>query len=112
MARFDLADFEWSVIQPLLPNKPRGVPRVDDRRVLNGIFWRLRTGAPRVDIPEHTSLIQSDGSKVNVGGRRHTDNTNFAAAPDENPDEGKIRMITDAVTTDLNSISGNADVSQ
>jgi transposase len=21
------------------------VPRVDDRRVLNGIFWRLRTGA-------------------------------------------------------------------
>ena len=24
----------------MLPNKPRGVPRVDDRRVLNGIFWR------------------------------------------------------------------------
>ena len=46
MARFDLTDFESSVIQPLLPNKPRGVPRVDDRRVLNGIFWRLRTGAP------------------------------------------------------------------
>ena len=46
MARFDLTDFEWSVIQPLLPNKPREVPRVDDRRVLNGIFWRLRTGAP------------------------------------------------------------------
>ena len=44
MARFDLTDFEWSVIEPLLPNKPRGVPRVDDRRVLNGIFWRLRTG--------------------------------------------------------------------
>jgi len=43
MARFDLTDFEWSVIAPLLPNKPRGVARVDDRRVLNGIFWRLRT---------------------------------------------------------------------
>jgi transposase len=40
------------VIQPLLPNKPHGFPRVEDRRVLNGIFWRLRTGAPRVDIPE------------------------------------------------------------
>ena len=26
MARFDLTDFEWSVMQPLLPNKPRGVP--------------------------------------------------------------------------------------
>ena len=44
MARFDLTDFEWFVIQPLLPNKVRGVARVDDRRVLNGIFWRLRTG--------------------------------------------------------------------
>lgn len=52
MARFDLTDFEWSVIQPLLPNKPRGVPRVDDRRVLNGIFWRLRTGETWADIPE------------------------------------------------------------
>lgn len=38
MARFDLTDFEWSVIEPLLPNQARGVPRVDDRRVLNGIF--------------------------------------------------------------------------
>ncbi|EAQ33435.1 ISBm1, transposase orfA [Nitrobacter sp. Nb-311A] len=36
MARFDLTDFEWSVIQPLLPNKSRGVARVDDRRVLTG----------------------------------------------------------------------------
>jgi putative transposase len=52
MARFDLTDFEWSVIQPVLPNKPHGVPRVDDRRVLNGIFWRLRTGAPWPHIPE------------------------------------------------------------
>jgi putative transposase len=61
MARFDLTDFEWSVIEPLLPNKPRGVPRVDDRRVLNGIFWRLRTGAPWADIPErygpHTTCV-------------------------------------------------------
>ena len=28
------------------------MPRVDDRRVLNGIYWRLRTGSPWVDIPE------------------------------------------------------------
>jgi transposase len=38
MSRYDLTDFEWRVIEPLLHNKPRGVPRVDDRRVLNGIF--------------------------------------------------------------------------
>jgi transposase len=51
MGRYDLTEFEWSVIQPLLPNKSRGVPRVDDRKVLNGIFWRLRSGAPWADIP-------------------------------------------------------------
>jgi len=52
MSRYDLTDFEWRVIAPLLPNKPRGVPRVDDRRVLNGIFWVLRCGAPWRDLPE------------------------------------------------------------
>ena len=51
MARFDLTDDEWSVIAPLLPNKPRGVPRVNDRRVLNGIFYILRTGSPWRDLP-------------------------------------------------------------
>ena len=50
--RYELADYEWSVIKPMLPNKPRGVPRVNDRRVLNGIFWVLRSGAPWRDLPE------------------------------------------------------------
>jgi transposase len=50
--RYELTDGEWSIIEPLLPNKPRGVPRVDDRRVLNGILWRFRTGSPWVEIPE------------------------------------------------------------
>jgi transposase len=50
--RYELTDYEWSIIQPLLPNKPRGVPRADDRKVLNGIYWRLRTGSPWADIPE------------------------------------------------------------
>lgn len=50
--RYDLTEFEWKTIQPLLPNKPRGVPRVDDRRVLNGIFFMLRSGMPWADLPE------------------------------------------------------------
>jgi transposase len=49
--RYELTDFEWTAIRSFLPNKPRGVPRVDDRRVLNGIFWVLRSGAPWRDLP-------------------------------------------------------------
>jgi transposase len=50
--RYELSDHEWDVINPMLPNKPRGIPRVDDRRVLNGIFWVLRSGASWRDLPE------------------------------------------------------------
>jgi transposase len=50
--RYELTDHEWSAIKPMLPNKPRGVPRVNDRRVLNGFFWVLRSGAPWRDLPQ------------------------------------------------------------
>src|SRR5665213_819905 len=49
--RYELTDFEWAAIRSFLPNKPRGIPRVDDRRVLNGIFWVLRSGVPWRDPP-------------------------------------------------------------
>jgi transposase len=57
MVRFERSDLEWSVIRPLSPNTPRGAPRVDDRRVLHAIVWRLRTGAPRADVPERYGLL-------------------------------------------------------
>src|ERR1700677_1841277 len=61
MARFDLTDFEWSVIAPLLPNKVRGVKRVDDGRVLERHLLAVRTGAPWADIPDrygpHTTCV-------------------------------------------------------
>ena len=44
--QYELSDKEWDIIRRMLPTKPRGVLRVDDRRVLNGIFWVLRSGAP------------------------------------------------------------------
>lgn len=28
--RYELTDYEWTTIKPMLPNKPRGVPRVND----------------------------------------------------------------------------------
>ena len=47
--RYELTDYEWAAIKPFLPNKPRGVPRVNDRRVLStasfGSCARVRRGA-------------------------------------------------------------------
>ena len=47
----DLQDKQWLLLQPLLPkNKKRedgrGRPRQDERKILNGILWVCRTGAP------------------------------------------------------------------
>ena len=58
MMRYELTDYEWAAIRPMLPNKARGVRRVDDRRVLNGICWVLRSGAPSAGLlwPMHHLL--------------------------------------------------------
>ncbi|QHO72257.1 hypothetical protein ACH79_06090 [Bradyrhizobium sp. CCBAU 051011] len=45
------SEHEWTAIKPMLPNKPRGVRRVDDRRVLDGIVWVLHSGAPSREPP-------------------------------------------------------------
>ena len=50
--RYELTDYEWAAIKPFVPSKPRGI-RVNDRRVLNGIFWGLRSGAAWGDLPQN-----------------------------------------------------------
>jgi len=52
MARYDLTDFEWSVIEPLLPMDRRGPKPKNNRQILNGIFYILRAGCPWRDLPE------------------------------------------------------------
>jgi transposase len=54
MNRRDLTNEQWAKLQPLLPpRKPEtGRPNEDHRRIINGILWILRTGAPWRDLPE------------------------------------------------------------
>ena len=52
MARYDLSEAEWRIVEPLLPPAGRGRERADDRKVVNGIFYVLRTGSPWRDLPE------------------------------------------------------------
>jgi transposase len=53
----DLTHKQWEIIKPHLPltarKDGRGRPRADDRAILNGILWILRTGAPWKDMPRH-----------------------------------------------------------
>ncbi|WP_374116253.1 IS5 family transposase [Streptomyces sp. CoH27] len=52
MRRHELSDAEWEFVRPLLPASLRGRKRLDDRRVLNGIVWKFRTGTAWRDVPE------------------------------------------------------------
>ena len=49
---FWLSEAQFSRLEPLLPSDTRGVPRVDDRRVISGIVHVLKTGGRWVDAPE------------------------------------------------------------
>lgn len=52
--RGELTDRQWEALKPHLPaEKPEtGRPNVDHRRIIDGILWRERTGAPWRDLPE------------------------------------------------------------
>ena len=54
MSRGDLSEAEWRLIEPLLPPERgrKSRPAFDNRQIVNGILWRIRTGAPWRDLPE------------------------------------------------------------
>lgn len=48
---FWLSEEQFARLAPLLPKDTRGVPRVDDRRVISGIVHVLRSGCRWTDSP-------------------------------------------------------------
>ncbi|MCS3940578.1 IS5 family transposase [Salinibacter ruber] len=51
--RYELTDGQFERIEEALPEVDgRGRPYEDHRKVVNGIFWVLRSGAPWRDLPE------------------------------------------------------------
>jgi transposase len=55
LSRGDLNEAEWRGLKGLLPieatNRGRGRRPEGNRSIVNGILWRLRTGAPWRDVP-------------------------------------------------------------
>ena len=54
MSRGDVSEAEWRVLKGLLPAERgrKSRPAFDNRMIVNGILWRIRTGAPWRDVPE------------------------------------------------------------
>ena len=61
MRERELTDDQWAALAPHLPPQrtATGRPAKDHRLVVEGILWRLRTGAPWRDLPERYGPWQS-----------------------------------------------------
>jgi len=61
--REELTDEQWLLIEPLFDKPPvvatRGRPRRDERQVMNGVLWILRSGARWADLPERFPPYQT-----------------------------------------------------
>ena len=67
--RFDLSDEEWALLEPLMPSS-RKSGRVDDRQIMNAIFYVLRTGMPWRDLPEPYGPYTTAYNRFNWWSRR------------------------------------------
>jgi transposase len=54
LSRGDLTEAEWRLLKDLLPAERgrKSRPALDNRMIVNGILWRIRTGVPWRDLPE------------------------------------------------------------
>jgi len=71
-----LSDAQWDKIQVLLPKRLRrwrgGRPRADDRTVLEGVLWMLRSGARWQDLPEEFPSPSTGGALRPLAYRQYT----------------------------------------
>lgn len=90
--RGDLTNDQWERLAPLLPpQQPRvGRPAEDHRRILNGILWRVRTGAPWRDVPERYGPWPTLASRFRRWRRAGIWDRVFAAVQQQADAEGRL----------------------
>ncbi|MFF9488963.1 transposase [Streptomyces sp. NPDC014676] len=57
--RHELAGHEWELLAPLMSRAAAGRPRVEDRQVVGGMVYKIRTGIPWRDLPERCGSWQT-----------------------------------------------------
>lgn len=97
--REELTDEQWEIIEPLIPEPPKredgkGRPRREDREILNGILWILRSGARWQDMPSRFPPYQTCHRRFQEWAR-----------------SGVLRQIVEALAEDLRS-RGKLDLAE
>ena len=73
MRRHELSDAEWALVKDLLPvPKKRGRRPTEAGKVLDGMLWILRTGAPWRDLPERYGAWRTVYDRFNLWSRDGT----------------------------------------
>lgn len=65
MARYEVSDEQWGLLQGLFPKQSRGGRWIDHRTMLNGMLWILRSGAPWRDLPARYGNFKSVNHRFN-----------------------------------------------
>lgn len=74
--RYELTSSEWNRIKRMLPPEhpkagQRGRPaKYDSRRIINGILWLARSGAPWRDLPERYGKWQAVSARFRLWKQR------------------------------------------
>jgi transposase len=99
MKRKELTNTQWKRLQPLLaPQKPHtGRPALDHRRILNGIVWMLRTGAPWRDVPKRSGCWSTVARRCYRWQKAGLWQRLFEAVQQQADAEGKINWDMHAV---------------
>jgi transposase len=66
VARFDVTDAEWVLIEPFLPVAATGPLPWRVREQFNGVMWRFRTGSGWRDVPERYGSWSTIYSRFNA----------------------------------------------
>lgn len=90
--RYELTDSQWARIEPLLPSSSgkRGGQYKPHRPLLNGMLWRLRSGAPWEDIPPRYGSYKTVWHRFNAWSADGTLQRVAEALVDELDDAGLI----------------------
>jgi transposase len=96
--REELTDEQWSLIEPFFDKaetvQTRGRPRREDREVMNGVLWILRSGARWCDLPGRFPPYQTCHRRFQQWSK-----------------DGTLKRVLEALAEDLHS-RGGLDLSE